>query len=755
MKIRTKLTIPSVILLIILGGVAIIKTFQSMSKLQIRQLETVSAQIELSINQLSTQSVSSVHKQIDFIGQKALSLASLFAREPEVVEAYKIALTGDIGDPESPQSQRARDILRQKFAPIIDGYLENTGESLLKLHFHLPNGRSLVRLWREGYQTTIDGVKVDISDDISPFRQTVIEVNTSPYTPITGIEIGRGGFVIRGLSPITMAGGRHLGSNEVLFAFSQIIKMEQEDEGKVWYSAFMDADKLPIAKSLQDPEKFPVFENTYVLTDFTDQELTDLLITREILDEGHKNLFCIKKENYLITSFPIHDYSGNPVGVMTIIHDISRQNATLSSIEAEIAKTKNSFMIQMAITLGLITLIAVFINTVSSRLITKPLAAVEKTLKDIATGGGDLTKELKALSSDEVGVLSNAFNTFLSKLRNMVSKIKKTTESTITIKESLGSTTEETAASLTQISANIKSAKSLISTLDENINTTSSAANQIQAHIQDMDIQINEQSSAVEQSSASVHEMVASLSNVASITQTKQNATKLLVRRTEDGGKILSETTNAVQKIHENLDSISEMVKVINNVAEQTNLLAMNAAIEAAHAGDAGRGFSVVADEIRKLAEDVSKNAKEISVELNTIIGGIETAASSSLSTNKAFTEIREEVESVYRAFEEISLSTSELSNGGEQIIKAMDLLNQITQKVRDSSTEMTTDANQMAGAMETVKRISTEVNGAMDEVTTGTLEISKAMDQVTALTVNLSDTSTELEEEVNRFIID
>jgi methyl-accepting chemotaxis protein len=259
----------------------------------------------------------------------------------------------------------------------------------------------------------------------------------------------------------------------------------------------------------------------------------------------------------------------------------------------------------------------------------------------------------------------------------------------------------------------------------------------------------------VEQSSASVHEMVASLSNVASITQTKQNATKLLVSRTEDGGKILSVTTNAVQKIHDNLDSISEMVKVINDVAEQTNLLAMNAAIEAAHAGDAGRGFSVVADEIRKLAEDVSKNAKEISVELKTIIGGIETAASSSLSTNKAFTEIREEVESVYQAFEEISLSTSELSNGGEQIIKAMDLLNQITQKVRDSSMEMTTDANQMAGAMETVKRISIEVNGAMDEVTTGTLEISKAMDQATALTVNLSDTSTELEDEVNRFIID
>ncbi|MDA3940625.1 MAG: methyl-accepting chemotaxis protein [Spirochaetia bacterium] len=87
-------------------------------------------------------------------------------------------------------------MLREELRPFIDGFKEQTGRSLIKIHFHLPNARSLVRLWREGYQTTRDGVKIDISDDLSSFRNTVLQINNESHTPITGIEVGRGGFAV-------------------------------------------------------------------------------------------------------------------------------------------------------------------------------------------------------------------------------------------------------------------------------------------------------------------------------------------------------------------------------------------------------------------------------------------------------------------------------------------------------------------------------------------------------------------------------
>ncbi|MCL1849469.1 MAG: hypothetical protein FWF83_07350, partial [Clostridiales bacterium] len=102
--------------------------------------------------------------QIEISSLKSLSETSLFTRLPVVVDAYELALSGDIDDPYSPESQAARDLLRSGLAPMLDSYNDTLGEKL-QLHFHLPNGYSLVRLWREK-NTRIDGEWVDISDDL-------------------------------------------------------------------------------------------------------------------------------------------------------------------------------------------------------------------------------------------------------------------------------------------------------------------------------------------------------------------------------------------------------------------------------------------------------------------------------------------------------------------------------------------------------------------------------------------------------------
>ena len=211
MKLIWKLAIPQVVIVVILGLIG----FITINALFIRMREqyvrdVVENRFQLIVNEIEASS------------QKAVNETSLFVDLPAVTKAYEIASGGDINDINSPQSQAARELLRRELTPMLDSYYEVTGNRL-QLHFHLPNGLSLVRLWRDK-QTRINGEWVDVSDDISSYRPTVMDVNRSGDIA-KGIEAGSGGFAIRGVIPVFAPGGRQLGSAEILQEFNPILDL--------------------------------------------------------------------------------------------------------------------------------------------------------------------------------------------------------------------------------------------------------------------------------------------------------------------------------------------------------------------------------------------------------------------------------------------------------------------------------------------------------------------------------------------------
>jgi len=752
-KIRSKISMINLLLIVVLGISAFLISLMILGNLQESEEKLFEERIRNSIQDKSSDYILSINKRINDVANEALGLAAIFARDREVISAYTVAGRGNIDDAESPESLAARELLRMKFKPLIDGYLENTGSSLLKMHYHLPNTRSLVRLWREGYQTTVNGVKVDISDDLSSFRQTVKEVNTPPYDPVTGIEIGRGGFVIRGLASIDADDGTHLGSVEVLFPLLEVIQKEKEGSQSV-FAVYMHKEQLEIAKSLQDPEKFPVIEDKYVLTDYTDKDVTDGLVNLEILENGSQGEYRTEIDDTCVTSFPIRDFSGVTSGVMVFAFDISEENKALFDMNDSMNQARDSFILVFSILIGIITVFGLILSFVLVNIITKPLKLVEKTLEEIASGKGDLTMSLDVKSHDEIGNLSSSFNTFIESLRNIVVKILSASDRGISTKEKLMAEVETAAASVTEISANMKSARSSMGILSETITTTRESTANINGKVSELGEKIGEQASAIEESSSAVNEMVTSINNVAGITRSKEETTNRLVEHTKKGEQIINTTTESIREIANNVESISEMVSIINGIAAQTNLLAMNAAIEAAHAGDAGKGFSVVADEIRKLAENSSGNAKKIAGEIKNIIQKINTAVTSGNETTSSFHDIRKEVESVSEAFSEILLSSTELSAGGNQLLKGIELLNEISEKVKDDSENMTENVVALTKAMDTIEQISTEITAAVEEVAVSSGEIDNVMSGVSELTNEVSESSMELKNEADRFTV-
>ncbi len=751
-SIKRKILVPMITLLILLG----ITSFEGISGMFeytntfVQKSNTVV--FDKAIKQRTLDNINMVYSSISTVADRALQEASFFTKIPVVQKAYTIALSGNIEDEKSPEVQQAREMLRKELKPFLDGYKEQTGRTLLKLHFHLPNGRSLVRLWREGYQTIVDGKKVDISDDISSFRSSVVQINKNPHTPITGIEIGRGGFSIRGIAPLTKPGGQHLGSVEILFDFNEIFNIINRSD-QVQYAVYMNVDQLPIAESLADHKKYPVLEGSYVLTDATNSDITASLVSTDILNKGKEKIYSEKIGNYVVSTFPIKDFSGQSVGVMFLSMDISDQ---LSEFKAN-TRALNDFSHSVIRNTGIVFIFAVILLSLIVYFILNRVLVSLYNFQELFSRGarGDLSVRSANKSEDEIGNLSIRFNGFMEQLGTTVTKIKESAERVDAVKNSLVASSEETSATVKNIKKNITSLLKESENMDTNAADNTASLKQITESITDIKNQINEQASMVEESAATITEMISSLQNVDIVTRKNTESVLRLVQAIKAGNDASAATDQKFQvDVIEKIDGISEMAETIQTIASQTNLLSMNAAIEAAHAGDAGKGFAVVAAEIRKLADTASRSSSSITKTIKEISEGIAGTGIVAQKKVDAFAVMNREIKTTRDAFDEIAASIQEINAGGTQVQEAMVLLREVSLNIKNAASEMTTGAEKVMMRQFDLKNISNHLNKGMIEINYGSDEIVIASDEIVQQSLDLNATIKDLNEETKKFRI-
>ncbi|MDR0525788.1 MAG: methyl-accepting chemotaxis protein [Spirochaetaceae bacterium] len=425
--------------------------------------------------------------------------------------------------------------------------------------------------------------------------------------------------------------------------------------------------------------------------------------------------------------------------------------APLKTVLNEVARL-TQFTIFLGITMLIITAAAVYFMIGFT---VKPILGMAQSLKDISEGEGDLTHQIAEHGNDEISDMARYFNLTLEKIRTMVITIKNQTVALADLGDELAANMTESAASVNQITANIRSIKGQVLNQSASVTEANATMEQITGNIGKLNKQVERQSVSMSQSSSSIEEMLANIQSVIQTLHKNAGNVEMLLQSSEMGRTGLQEVSEDIQEIARESEGLLEINKVMENIASQTNLLSMNAAIEAAHAGESGRGFAVVAGEIRKLAESSGKQSKTISTVLKKIKVSIDKISESTDNVLKKFEAIDGSVRTVSEQESNIRSAMEEQGAGSKQILEAIEELNDVTQQVKGGSQEMLEGSKEVIQESRNLGRVTEEITNGMNEMASGAEQINTAVSRVTELCGQNRENIGVLVREVARFKVE
>ena len=360
-------------------------------------------------------------------------------------------------------------------------------------------------------------------------------------------------------------------------------------------------------------------------------------------------------------------------------------------VENNISSTENTIIV--------LTLVAavggLLIAYLVSLGIVNPLKQTNLMLKDIAEGDGDLTKRVEVNSKDEIGELGRNFNTFVEKLQSIIDQIANAVNQLASSAEEMSAITEQTSAGISKQKAETE---------------------QVATAMNEMNATVHEVTRNAEQASEAAKQADNDATSGNQVVQDTISAIDGLAKEVESSAQV-------IESLKGDSENIGTVLDVIKAIAEQTNLLALNAAIEAARAGEQGRGFAVVADEVRTLAQRTQKSTTEIEGLINALQNGATNAMDMMTqsrdranSTVEQAQKAGDSLAAITRAVETISEMNTQIASAATEQGAVAEDINRNVINIADVSEHTATASEQTASSSMELARLGEELRGMVSQ---------------------------------------
>lgn len=370
------------------------------------------------------------------------------------------------------------------------------------------------------------------------------------------------------------------------------------------------------------------------------------------------------------------------------------------------AEIREKIIIRSIVSIGVLLLVAIAIGYVSTKMTTNSIQKVNKMMKDVSQGDGDLTKRLDISSKDEIGEVAKNFNCFVENLQMMIKDVALNSENLKNSSKNLSEVSIQMSEGAGQMSDKSNTVAAFAEEMSTNMTSLAAASEQAAANI-------NMVSTATE-------EMTSTINEIARASETARKTTFKAVTQVKS-------TTDRVVKLDHAAEDIGKVTEVISDISEQTNLLALNATIEAARAGDAGKGFAVVASEIKELANQVAEATQEIKDKVNEIQNATELTVKEIDQIKRVITDVNNLVDTIATAVEEQSLTTKEIA---ENIAQASLGVNDVNKNVAQG----TAFARDISNEIGDVRSYANDMNSSTNEVNSSSTTLRNLAGQLNEL---------------------